>query len=75
MQIGFGFVECGSVRKKNANSILMKNLLDVCVGCLGWLLLGFGFGFGNVQKYGYFIGFEKHCFFGYFYYEDLRIFN
>jgi len=54
MQLGFAFLECGSIRYKNANSILVKNLFDVCVGCCAWWLLGFGFGFGDVN--GGFIG-------------------
>jgi Amt family ammonium transporter len=47
MQLGFAMVECGSVRKKNANSVLIKNLFDASVGCIGWWLVGFGFAFGN----------------------------
>jgi Amt family ammonium transporter len=54
MQLGFALVECGSIRFKNANSILIKNLFDACVGCVAWWLLGFGFAFGNVD--GGFIG-------------------
>jgi Amt family ammonium transporter len=51
MQLGFAMVECGSVRAKNANSILIKNLFDACVGCIGWWLLGFGMAFGNSELY------------------------
>ena len=30
MQAGFGMVECGMIRAKNASNVLMKNLLDFC---------------------------------------------
>ena len=30
MQCGFAFLECGSVRSKNATNILIKNILDSC---------------------------------------------
>ena len=30
MQAGFGFLECGAVRAKNATNILLKNILDSC---------------------------------------------
>ncbi len=30
MQAGFAFLECGSVRSKNATNILLKNVLDSC---------------------------------------------
>ena len=30
IQAGFGFLECGSIRAKNATNILLKNLLDSC---------------------------------------------
>jgi Amt family ammonium transporter len=51
MQLGFAMVECGSVRAKNANSVLIKNLFDACVGCIGWWFVGFGFAFGNRDLY------------------------
>ena len=31
MQCGFAFLECGSVRSKNATNILIKNILDSCM--------------------------------------------
>ena len=60
MQLGFALVECGSIRQKNANSILIKNLFDASVGCIAWWLLGFGFAFGKVN--GGFIGSDYHFF-------------
>jgi len=42
MQAGFGVLEAGSVRTKNTRNILLKNLLDACVGAVIWLLWGHG---------------------------------
>ena len=39
--------EVGSVRVKNTKSILVKNLLDVCIGSLLFYLCGFAFAFGE----------------------------
>lgn len=57
MQAGFAMLEVGSVRSKNAQNILLKNVLDVCVSGLSWMLLGFGFAFG--ESSGNFIGSSK----------------
>ena len=37
----------GSVRAKNAKNIMLKNLLDACVGALGFWSFGYGFAYGN----------------------------
>ena len=42
MQAGFALLEAGSVRAKNAKNILMKNLLDACIGALIWWGWGYG---------------------------------
>jgi Amt family ammonium transporter len=60
MQLGFALLECGSVRQKNASSILIKNMFDACIGCLGWWFFGFAFAFGEVN--GGFIGYNKYFF-------------
>ena len=36
MQLGFALVEAGSVRAKNTKNILLKNILDCCIGALIW---------------------------------------
>lgn len=59
MQSGFALVEVGSVRQKNAQSILIKNLCDSAIGCIGFWLIGYAFAFGDVQ---YFIGFGSDYF-------------
>ncbi len=47
MQPGFAMVETGFTRSKNAVNILMKNLVDVCIGCVLFFLVGFGLMFGK----------------------------
>lgn len=42
MQAGFAMVETGFARAKNAGNILMKNLMDFCIGCCVFILIGFG---------------------------------
>lgn len=42
MQAGFALLEAGSVRAKNTKNILMKNLLDACIGALIWWAWGYG---------------------------------
>jgi Amt family ammonium transporter len=42
MQGGFAMVETGFTRAKNAGNIIMKNLIDFCVGTPAFLFLGFG---------------------------------
>ncbi|MCK4307390.1 ammonium transporter [candidate division WOR-3 bacterium] len=46
MQPGFAMVEVGFTRAKNASNILMKNLMDFCVGSIAFWLIGFGIMFG-----------------------------
>ena len=41
MQCGFALLEAGTVRAKNTKNILMKNLLDACVGALIWWSIGY----------------------------------
>lgn len=49
MQAGFAMVETGFTRAKNAGNIIMKNLMDFCIGTPAFWLVGFGimFGAGN----------------------------
>ena len=42
MQAGFAMVEAGFTRAKNAGNILMKNLMDFCIGTPMFILIGFG---------------------------------
>lgn len=59
MQAGFALVETGSVRHKNAQSILIKNVFDSAIGCIGFYLIGYAFAFGKVN---YFMGFDSRYF-------------
>ena len=42
MQCGFAMVEAGFTRAKNAGNIIMKNLMDFCLGTVVFILIGFG---------------------------------
>ena len=42
MQAGFAMVEAGFARAKNSGNILMKNLMDFCIGTCTFILIGFG---------------------------------
>ena len=42
MQAGFAMVECGFTRAKNSGNIIMKNLMDFCIGTVMFILIGFG---------------------------------
>lgn len=47
MQAGFAMVETGFTRAKNAGNIIMKNLMDFCLGTPIYWLFGFGIMFGG----------------------------
>ena len=47
MQAGFAMVETGFTRAKNSGNILMKNLMDFCIGCVMFILIGFGLFLGE----------------------------
>ncbi|MFA6846040.1 MAG: adenylate cyclase, partial [Sphaerochaetaceae bacterium] len=56
MQAGFAMVETGFTRAKNAGNIIMKNLMDFCIGTPAFWILGFGLMFG-VSKSGEILSF------------------
>ncbi|MGN8630827.1 ammonium transporter [Blautia sp. HCP3S3_G3] len=47
MQAGFAMVETGFTRAKNAGNIIMKNLMDFCIGTPTFWIIGFGIMFGT----------------------------
>ncbi len=47
MQAGFAMVETGFTRAKNAGNILMKNLMDFCIGTVMFILIGFSLFLGE----------------------------
>ena len=67
MQCGFAMVESGFTRAKNAGNIIMKNLMDFCIGAVMFILLGFGlmmsedylFGVIGVPNMGIFTDYES----------------
>ena len=57
MQAGFGLVEAGLTRAKNAGNIMMKNLMDVSVGVLVFALVGWGIAYPGDFSLGSLFGF------------------
>ena len=47
MQAGFALCEAGMTRAKNTGNILMKNLMDFCIGTPAYWFIGFGIMFGS----------------------------
>ena len=54
MQAGFTLVETGFTRSKNTINIIMKNLMDFCIGSVGFWLIGYALMYGT--DIGSFIG-------------------
>ncbi|EER12205.1 Ammonium transporter, putative [Perkinsus marinus ATCC 50983] len=54
MQAGFASLEAGAVRVYNVQNILLKNLIDVCVGTLFWWAFGFAIAYGYGESHGFF---------------------
>jgi len=51
MQAGFGMVEAGLIRAKNAGNILTKNMMDFCTASIGYFVLGYALMFGGVGSF------------------------
>lgn len=47
MQAGFALVEAGFTRSKNTTNILMKNVMDFCMGTLSFWAVGYAFMYGD----------------------------
>lgn len=47
MQAGFALVEAGFTRSKNTGNIIMKNLMDFCIGTCVFIIIGFGLFLGE----------------------------
>jgi Amt family ammonium transporter len=47
MQAGFTLVETGFTRGKNAGNIIMKNIMDFCIGSLGFWAIGYTIMYGD----------------------------
>ncbi|MCR5427685.1 MAG: ammonium transporter [Lachnospiraceae bacterium] len=65
MQAGFAMCETGFTRAKNAGNIIMKNLMDFCIGTVMWFICGASLMLGpNILK-GFMGGFSFDVFSGY----------
>ena len=65
MQAGFAMVEAGFTRAKNAGNIIMKNLMDFCIGTVVFALLGYTLMMGEDALFGL-IGLPNMDLFGHF---------
>lgn len=50
MQAGFAMLEAGSIRMKNVKNVLLKNVLDACIGALIWYTVGHGIAYDQDTK-------------------------
>lgn len=62
MHAGFSMLEAGSIRLKNVQNILFKNMLNVLLTTITWWFWGYAFAFGKDNTNGYIGGSSK---FGY----------
>ncbi|MBQ4363167.1 MAG: ammonium transporter [Oscillospiraceae bacterium] len=72
MQAGFAMVETGFTRAKNAGNIIMKNLMDFCIGTVMFIIVGYGLlcgtdigGFAGKVDYSLFTGYGGFSFSGF----------
>lgn len=61
MHLGFSMLEAGCVSKRNVQNILLKNVMNICIGTIVWFLFGYGVAYGGSGSDGKFIG-EKSYF-------------
>ena len=47
MQAGFAMVEAGFTRAKNSGNIIMKNLMDFCIGTVMFIVIGYSLLLGS----------------------------
>mmetsp|Transcript_12281 Transcript_12281/g.16572 ORF Transcript_12281/g.16572 Transcript_12281/m.16572 type:complete len:717 (-) Transcript_12281:320-2470(-) len=50
LQAGFGLLETGQVRSKNAKSVLLKNTFDACAGGLAYYCSGWALSRGGIKE-------------------------
>ena len=53
MQAGFAKLCAGSIRAKNAQNILLKNVMDACIGAIMWWATGYAFAYGETADQGH----------------------
>ena len=78
MQAGFAMVEAGFTRAKNTGNIIMKNLMDFCIGTVTFILIGFGLlmgedllGFIGKPGFDLFTAYERTKFLSYCVYSGI----
>lgn len=47
LQAGFGLLEVGSIREKNAQNIMLKNVMDVAVCAIAYYAVGYSIAYGK----------------------------
>ena len=47
LQAGFGLLEVGGVRAKNASNIMLKNVMDAAVGAIAYYVFGYSLAYGK----------------------------
>ena len=62
MQAGFAMCEAGFTRAKNAGNIIMKNLMDFCIGTMMWFICGASLMLGENILHGFMGGFSFDVF-------------
>lgn len=50
MQAGFALLEAGTVQRKNAKNILLKNTIDACLGAMIWWVIGWPIAYGKSKS-------------------------
>ncbi len=65
MQAGFAMCEAGFTRAKNAGNIIMKNLMDFCIGTVMWFICGASLMLGENILHGFAGGFSFDVFSNY----------
>ena len=51
MQAGFAMCEAGFTRAKNVGNIIMKNLMDFCLGTVAFIFVGYNILCGDASKF------------------------
>lgn len=75
MQAGFTLVETGFTRSKNGGNIIMKNLMDLIVGSIGFWAVGYGVMYGSDLIAGGFLGRMSPSEQGYFFFSADDYYN
>jgi Amt family ammonium transporter len=50
LQAGFGLLEVGSIRSKNAQNIMLKNIMDAAVAAIAYYAFGYSLAYGKCSR-------------------------